>query len=161
MGKMEEEGNEEISVKLQRGSGAAAAGDHSRWVDGTAMGFDPAAPPVSQHESIQEENEEEEEEDNEEEEQEEVRSTSSGSLRRRLIMKKPKRLDSFDVEAMEIATSHSHHSKVIQIAFINPIGCCLHDIYILLIKDYVFDESGNLNLAHCCFGIPNTWCGVW
>lgn len=33
-----------------------------------------------------------------------------GSLRRRLI-KKPKRADSFDVEAMEIAGAYSHHSK--------------------------------------------------
>ncbi|KAJ4846650.1 putative potassium transporter 12 [Turnera subulata] len=33
-----------------------------------------------------------------------------GSLRRRLV-KKPKRVDSFDVEAMEIAGAHSHHNK--------------------------------------------------
>ncbi|GLU21589.1 hypothetical protein SLE2022_377210 [Rubroshorea leprosula] len=33
-----------------------------------------------------------------------------GSLRRRLV-KKPKRVDSFDVEAMEIAGAHGHHSK--------------------------------------------------
>ncbi|XP_061993042.1 putative potassium transporter 12 [Rosa rugosa] len=33
-----------------------------------------------------------------------------GSLRRRLV-KKPKRVDSFDVEAMEIAGAYSHHSK--------------------------------------------------
>ncbi|KAL0334186.1 UNVERIFIED_CONTAM: putative potassium transporter 12 [Sesamum angustifolium] len=35
------------------------------------------------------------------------------SVRRRLV-KKPKRADSFDVEAMEIADKHSHHKKVKQ-----------------------------------------------
>lgn len=35
-----------------------------------------------------------------------------GTIRRRLV-KKPKRVDSFDVEAMEIAGSHGHHAKVI------------------------------------------------
>lgn len=38
-----------------------------------------------------------------------------GFLRRRLV-KKPKRVDSFDVEAMEIAGAHGHHSKVHTIA---------------------------------------------
>lgn len=53
-----------------------------------------------------------------------------GSLRRRLI-KKPKRADSFDVEAMEIAGAYSHHSKVITLLSINSISvkdyclCCV------------------------------------
>lgn len=34
-----------------------------------------------------------------------------GSLRRRLL-KKPQRVDSFDVEAMDIANAHKHHLKV-------------------------------------------------
>ncbi|KNA04057.1 hypothetical protein SOVF_203260 [Spinacia oleracea] len=46
-------------------------------------------------------------------EEDEFRSrygSTSGSLKRRLI-KKPKRFDSLDVEAMEIAAAHAHHSK--------------------------------------------------
>jgi KUP system potassium uptake protein len=39
------------------------------------------------------------------------RDYSFGNLRRRL-MKKPKRADSLDVEAMEIAGSHGHNLKV-------------------------------------------------
>ncbi|KAL6533103.1 hypothetical protein OROMI_027215 [Orobanche minor] len=34
-----------------------------------------------------------------------------GSVRRRPV-KKPKRVDSFDVEGMEIAGSHGHHHKI-------------------------------------------------
>ncbi|CAO2828810.1 unnamed protein product [Amaranthus hypochondriacus] len=39
-------------------------------------------------------------------------SSGSGHIKRRLI-KKPKRVDSFDVEAMEIAGAHLHHTKEI------------------------------------------------
>ena len=35
-----------------------------------------------------------------------------GTIRRRLV-KKPRRVDSFDVEAMEIAGNHGYHAKVI------------------------------------------------
>ena len=47
-------------------------------------------------------------------EEDEFRSrftSGSGSVRRRLF-KKPRRVDSFDVEAMEIAGAHGHHNKV-------------------------------------------------
>ena len=86
---MEEERIEESSVRLVSSSGG---GDGSaRWVDGSEV--DSQSPPSSlldENESIRD---------------------GYGSVRRRLA-KKPKRLDSLYVEAMQIAESHGHDSKV-------------------------------------------------
>lgn len=80
---MEEDGIEESSsVRL--------LGSESRWVDGSEV--DSESPPWSLFG----------EDDSKE---------GYGSVRRRLV-KKPKRVDSFDVEAMEISGSHAHHNKV-------------------------------------------------
>lgn len=79
---------EESSVKLV---GSSASGGDSRWVDGSEV--DSESPPWSlldEHDGTE----------------------GYGSLRRRLV-KKPKRVDSFDVEAMSIAGAHDHHPKVI------------------------------------------------
>ncbi|XP_052173077.1 putative potassium transporter 12 isoform X2 [Diospyros lotus] len=84
---MEEERIEESSVRL--GSSSAGDGGSSRWVDGSEV--DSESPPWS----LLDEGESRD---------------GYGSVRRRLV-KKPKRVDSFDVEAMEIAGSHGHHSK--------------------------------------------------
>ncbi|XP_077237774.1 putative potassium transporter 12 [Tasmannia lanceolata] len=73
-------------------------GSDSRWVDGSEV--DSESPPWSLLE--------------EEEQREE-----HGTLRRRLS-KKPKRVDSFDVEAMSIADSHGHHSK--DISFLGTLA---------------------------------------
>ncbi|KAM7484253.1 hypothetical protein LguiA_000262 [Lonicera macranthoides] len=79
---MEEDGIEESSsVRL--------LGSESRWVDGSEV--DSESPPWSLFG----------EDDSKE---------GYGSVRRRLV-KKPKRVDSFDVEAMEISGSHAHHNK--------------------------------------------------
>lgn len=84
---------EESSVRLLRHSGSFGGGgsSESRWVDGSEV--DSESPPWS----LMDENEGKE---------------GYGTLRRRLV-KKPKRVDSFDVEALEIAGAHGHHSKVI------------------------------------------------
>ncbi|CAK9137792.1 unnamed protein product [Ilex paraguariensis] len=81
---MEEEGSEGSSIRLV-GSGY---GGESRWVDGSEV--DSETPPWSLNEDAAIE--------------------GYGSVRRRLV-KKPKRVDSFDVEAMTIAGSHDHHIK--------------------------------------------------
>ncbi|XP_065874405.1 putative potassium transporter 12 [Euphorbia lathyris] len=83
---------EESSVRLlgsTSSGGGGGGGGESRWVDGSEV--DSESPPWS----LLEENESRE---------------GYGSIRRRLV-KKPKRADSFDVEAMEIAGSPDHHSK--------------------------------------------------
>lgn len=72
------------------------SGSDSRWVDGSQVETEIAPPSLRSSEGY-------------------------GSLRRRLI-KKPKRADSFDVEAMEIAGAYSHHSKVITLLSINSIS---------------------------------------
>ncbi|GMN41647.1 hypothetical protein TIFTF001_010852 [Ficus carica] len=76
------------SVRLLGRSGTGS-GSESRWVDGSEV--DSESPPWSQVD----------ENDGKE---------GFGSLRRRLV-KRPKRVDSFDVEAFEIAGAHGHHSK--------------------------------------------------
>ncbi|KAL5552923.1 hypothetical protein UlMin_040324 [Ulmus minor] len=81
---------EESSVRLLRRSGSGW-GSGSRWVDGSEFDSDSE----TAQRSMNDENEGRE---------------GYGSLRRRLV-KKPKRVDSLDVEAMEIAGAHSHHSK--------------------------------------------------
>ncbi|EYU31284.1 hypothetical protein MIMGU_mgv1a0220462mg, partial [Erythranthe guttata] len=94
---MERDGIEESSVRLLGssasggGGGGGAAGESSRWVDGSEV--DSESPPWS---LVGDDNE--------------SRQGYGATVRRRLI-KKPKRLDSFDVEAMEIAGSHGHHHK--------------------------------------------------
>ncbi|KAK6922166.1 Potassium transporter [Dillenia turbinata] len=85
-GRAEEEVMEE-SVRLMRRSGTG--GGETRWVDGSEV--DSESPPWSVFEDDE-------------------CGDGYGSIRRRLV-KKPKRIDSFDVEAMEIAGSHKHDSK--------------------------------------------------
>ncbi|XP_041014588.1 putative potassium transporter 12 isoform X3 [Juglans microcarpa x Juglans regia] len=82
----EHDGIEEISVRLV---GSSASGSDSRWVDGTELDAElPSYPVLDEIEGRQ----------------------GYGSLRRRLV-KRPKRVDSFDGEAMEIAGVHGHNSK--------------------------------------------------
>ncbi|XP_011021624.1 PREDICTED: putative potassium transporter 12 isoform X1 [Populus euphratica] len=86
---------EESSVRLVGSSndgivdGGGVGVGESRWVDGSEV--DSESPPWS----LLDENDS---------------GQGYGSMRRRLV-KKPKRVDSFDVEAMEIAGPHPHHSK--------------------------------------------------
>ncbi|CAA3030909.1 potassium transporter 12 isoform X1 [Olea europaea subsp. europaea] len=88
---MEEEGIEESSKRFLgcSASGGGGGGESSRWVDGSEV--DSESPPWSLMGD------------------EEIRE-GYGSVRRRLA-KKPRRVDSFDVEAMEITGSHGHHNK--------------------------------------------------
>lgn len=88
---MEGEGIEESSGLRWVGSGGSGT---SRWVDGSEVGSD-ETPPWSRLEEKDFRNR---------------YSSGSGSFKRRLV-KKPKRVDSLDVEAMEIAGSHAHHDK--------------------------------------------------
>ncbi|KAJ6890749.1 potassium transporter 12 family protein [Populus alba x Populus x berolinensis] len=89
---------EESSVRLVGSSndgivdGGGGIGE-SRWVDGSEV--DSESPPWS----LLDENDS---------------GPGYGSMRRRLV-KKPKRVDSFDVEAMEIAGAHHYHSKDLSI----------------------------------------------
>lgn len=90
-GNMEErDGIEETSVRLFARSGSGGGSD-SRWVDGSEL--DSESPPWS----LLDENDGIE---------------GYAALRRRLV-KKPRRVDSFGSETMEIAGAHAHHSKVI------------------------------------------------
>lgn len=87
---------EEGSSRLLQGSSLTGSSNDYRWVDGSEV--DSELPPWSifeDRESVE----------------------ASGSIRRRLI-KKPKRVDSFDVEAMEIAGANPHHLKVISNSFL-------------------------------------------
>ena len=86
---MKEEIEESSSVRLLRSTSSSGGGE-SRWVDGSEV--DSKSPPWSLggDQDIRE---------------------GYGSIRRRLV-KKPKRVDSFDVEAMEIAGAHGYHEKV-------------------------------------------------
>ncbi|KAL7609229.1 hypothetical protein Lser_V15G11449 [Lactuca serriola] len=94
---MDDDGIEEVSSSisarlLRRRSGG---GDStSRWVDGSEV--DSESPPWSLVND------------------DENRSEGHGSIRRRLV-KKAKRVDSFDVEAMAISGSHGHHDKEVSI----------------------------------------------
>ncbi|KAJ9169588.1 hypothetical protein P3X46_017758 [Hevea brasiliensis] len=86
---MEGDRIEESSVRLlSRPSSGGGVGE-SRWVDGSEV--DSESPPWS----LLDENDSRE---------------GYGSIKRRLV-KKPKRADSFDVEAMEISGAQGHHSK--------------------------------------------------
>ncbi|KAK7361923.1 hypothetical protein VNO77_04015 [Canavalia gladiata] len=75
---------EESSV---RSLGRSSSSSESRWVDGSEVDWDESFL-LSKHDGRE----------------------GFGSIRRRLV-KKPKRVDSFDVEAMEIAGTHDNHSK--------------------------------------------------
>ncbi|XVF02425.1 hypothetical protein REPUB_Repub04eG0174600 [Reevesia pubescens] len=88
---MEEEDRieESSSVRLSSRTYSGGGVGESRWVDGSEV--DSETPPWS----LIAENKGKE---------------GYGSLRRRLV-KKSKRVDSFDVEAMEIAGAHGHHPK--------------------------------------------------
>jgi KUP system potassium uptake protein len=95
---------EESSVRLVGSSndgivdGGGGGVGESRWVDGSEV--DSESPPWS----LLDENDS---------------GQGYGSMRRRLV-KKPKSVDSFDVEAMEIAGAHHHHSKVLIIKLSSP-----------------------------------------
>ncbi|KAJ8758994.1 hypothetical protein K2173_003232 [Erythroxylum novogranatense] len=95
-----EDNIEECSVRLtgsvSSGGGIERVGSDSRWVDGSEV--DSESPPWS----LLDENDQRE------------GYSSYGSARRRLA-KKPKRVDSFDVEAMEIAGAHHQHPKDISL----------------------------------------------
>jgi KUP system potassium uptake protein len=80
---------EESSVRLLGSSSGGSS--ESKWVDGSEVDWD-EDPPWSNKSNGSDGRE------------------GYGSIRRRLV-KKPKRVDSFDVEAMEIAASHDQHSK--------------------------------------------------
>lgn len=82
-----EDGN--ISARL---AGSSVGGGEFRWVNGSEV--DSESPPWSLDEDVSGNKED-----------------YGSSIRRRLI-KKPKRVDSLDVEAMEIAGSYGHHNKV-------------------------------------------------
>ncbi|MCL7051699.1 hypothetical protein MKW94_027314, partial [Papaver nudicaule] len=79
---------------IERGSeeNVRLVGSESKWVDGSEADSE-SNPWLSMNEDQREEH---------------------GSVRRRLV-KKPKRVDSFDVEAMDISDPHSHHRKDISI----------------------------------------------
>ncbi|XVF84931.1 hypothetical protein PTKIN_Ptkin17bG0078700 [Pterospermum kingtungense] len=85
--RIEESSSVRLSGRSYSGGGGGVG--ESRWVDGSEV--DSESPPWS----LLDENED---------------KGGYGSLRRRLV-KKPKRVDSFDVEAMEIAGAHGHHPK--------------------------------------------------
>lgn len=90
-------GKEEIeesssTVGLLKRCTTGGSGGSTRWVDGSEV--DSESPPWSLFDD------------------EEIIKQGYGSVRRRLV-KKPKRVDSFDVEAMEISVAHgTHHQKV-------------------------------------------------
>lgn len=95
---MEEDGIEEASNSsarlLRKRSGGGDSSSTSRWVDGSEV--DSESPPWSLIND------------------DEYRSEGHGSVRRRLV-RKLKSVDSFDVEAMAISGSHSHHNKEVTI----------------------------------------------
>ncbi|XP_010543990.1 PREDICTED: putative potassium transporter 12 [Tarenaya hassleriana] len=82
---MEEEDRIEETSSLRRVGTGGSSGDR-RWVDGSEV--DSGSPRLSEN----------------------IDEGYYGTLRRRLA-KKPKRTDSLDVEAMEIAGAHGHHLK--------------------------------------------------
>lgn len=92
IGKMGKGEIEESSstVGLLKRSTTGGSGGSTRWVDGSEV--DSETPPWLLFAD------------------EEINREGYGSVRRRLV-KKPKRVDSFDVEAMEISVAHSSHNK--------------------------------------------------
>lgn len=96
---MEDDGNEDGSSSSVRLAGSSVGAGEFRWVDGSEV--DSESPPWSLDDDASANKED-----------------YGGSIRRRLI-KKPKRVDSLDVESMEIAGSSGHHNKVKRC--INPL----------------------------------------
>ncbi|CAL5329333.1 unnamed protein product [Camellia sinensis] len=106
LGAMEEERIEEISVRLVGRTGDGDGSASAQWVDGSEV--DSESSPWS----LLDENESRESRD------------GYGSVRRRLV-KKLKRVDSFDVEAMEIASFQDHHAK----CYRDEISGCSEEAY--------------------------------
>ncbi|KAL2344313.1 hypothetical protein Fmac_005598 [Flemingia macrophylla] len=107
---MKVDGIEESSTSTKLlGRSSSCGSSESRWVDGSEVDWDDV-PEWSKHDGRE----------------------GYGSIRRRLA-KKPKRVDSFDVEAMEIAGTRAHHSKdlslwpTIALAF-NTLGVVYGDM---------------------------------
>nr|ASM90205.1 K+ uptake permease 12 [Sesuvium portulacastrum] len=92
MDRIEESGGDGVGLRWV-GSG----GSSSRWVDGSEVGSD-ETPPWSRLQG--------------EDFRNRYGGLGSGSAKRRLA-KKPRRVDSLDVEAMAIAGAHAHHKKEI------------------------------------------------
>ena len=90
-GRMKGDRIEESSSTRLLGRSSSGGSSESRWVDGSEVNWD-EVPVWSKHADGRE---------------------GYGSIRRRLA-KLPKRVDSFDVEAMEIAGTQADHSKVNQ-----------------------------------------------
>ncbi|CAN1852805.1 Putative potassium transporter 12 [Linum perenne] len=95
----EEEGGDRIEECCERllesGGRKGSGGGEWIWVDGSEVDSD--SPPLSLIGTSNDGSKQ-------------GRGSGYGTMRRRLV-KKAKRVDSFDVEAMEIAGAHSHHSK--------------------------------------------------
>lgn len=88
---MEVDRIEESSERFVGSSSSLGSSSGNRWVDGSEVYWE--SPPWAS--------------------QSDERAVEGfGSIRRRLV-KKPKRVDSFDVEAMEVAGSYGQYSKVI------------------------------------------------
>ncbi|KAH8495858.1 hypothetical protein H0E87_018872 [Populus deltoides] len=127
---------EESSVRLVCSSndgivdGGGGGVGESRWVDGSEV--DSESPPWS----LLDENDS---------------GQGYGSMRRRLV-KKPKSVDSFDVEAMEIAGVHHHHSKmqpimnfgtkIAQISLVLSIGAVVVVSIIILLGIFSIQRFG-------------------
>ncbi|CAI0627467.1 unnamed protein product [Linum tenue] len=91
---MEDEGGdriEESSVLMGSSSRKGSGGGDWRWVDGSEV--DSESPPLSLLDGGGHNG-----------------SGGYGTVRRRLV-KKPKRVDSFDVESLEVVGAHTHHNK--------------------------------------------------
>lgn len=110
-GRMKGDRIEEISTRLL-GRSSSGGSSESRWVDGSEVNWD-EVPVWPKRDDGRE---------------------GFGSVRRRLS-KLPKRVDSFDVEAMEIAGTHAHHSKVDQ-SFLFALlpGIMILSMFLVLFK---------------------------
>ncbi|KAL4392138.1 hypothetical protein AHAS_Ahas03G0315100 [Arachis hypogaea] len=88
-----EESSGSVRLLARKGSNSSGgSSESSRWVDGSEVVDWDEVPPWSRlHDS-------------------DGREGYGTTIRRRLV-KKPKRVDSFDVEAMEIGGAHGHHTK--------------------------------------------------
>ncbi|KAJ8563096.1 hypothetical protein K7X08_031548 [Anisodus acutangulus] len=97
MGKEEiEESSSTVTVGLLKRCTTGGSGGSTRWVDGSEVDSSESPPWALCGD-------------------EEITREGYGSVRRRLV-KKPKRVDSFDVEAMEISLAHaSHHKKEVSL----------------------------------------------
>lgn len=105
MGKEEIEEDSSSKVGLLKRCTTGGSGGSTRWVDGSEV--DSESPPWSVFGD------------------EEIIKQGYGSVRRRLL-KKPKRVDSFDVEAMEISIAHGTHHKKVKNATYKFFCLCIH-----------------------------------